>query len=261
MADARADKRTATGGKAIYGVQLGILMLESKFPRVYGEIGNARTWPFPVHYKVIQGASPDRVVRHRGEGLVNAFIDGARELTDLGVDGITANCGFLALFQDQISRACPEVPVLTSSLMQYSMIKSTLPADREVGIITISAATLSGQHLAAAGIPADAAIVGTDEVGKELSRVILDGEQRMDIDLAEQDMLEAARVLLKKNPKVGAILLECANMTPYSAAVNAMTGLPVFDMYNLTCWFQSALAPRDFLRESKAGYRAYQGLI
>lgn len=242
------DNRIATGGKAVYGAQLGILMLESKFPRIYGEIGNARTWPFPVHYKVIKGASPDLVIRQQGAGLLDAFIEGARGLTDIGVDGITTNCGFLTLFQEELSHACPEVPVLTSSLMQYGMIKSMLPAGREVGIISISAANLSEQHLAAAGVPVDATIVGTDEVGGELSRVVLNGEQRLDVGLAEQDMLEAARVLMEKNPKVGAILLECTNMTPYSASINSLIGLPVFDMYSFICWFQSALAPRDFLR-------------
>lgn len=241
------DLGVAEGGKAVYGAQLGILMLESSFPRVRGEIGNARTWPFPVHYKVIRGASPDLVVRHQGAGLVDAFVEAARELIGMGVDGITTSCGFLALFQREISRACPEVPVLTSSLMQYGAIQSMLPPGGEVGILTVSAATLTERHLAAAGVPANAAIVGTDEVGEELSRVILNGEQRLDIDLAEKDMLQSARVLLKNHPKVRAILLECTNMTPYSASVHRLTGLPVFDMYNFICWFQSALAPRDFL--------------
>lgn len=237
----------ALGGKAVYGAQVGILMLDSSCPRIRGEIGNASTWPFPVHYKVIRGASPDLVVRHQAAGLVDAFIEGARELIDMGVDGITTSCGFLALFQQELSRACPEVPVLTSSLMQYGAIRHLLPPDKEVGILTISAATLGERHLAAAGVPADVPIVGTDEAGQELSRVILDGEQRLDVRLAEQDMLKAARALLEKNPRVGALLLECTNMPPYSASVSRFTGLPVFDMYNFICWFQSALAPRDFL--------------
>ncbi len=237
----------AVGGKAVYGARVGILMLDSRFPRIRGDIGNAGTWPFPVHYKVIRGASPDLVVRHRARGLVDAFIEGARELIDMGVDGIATNCGFLALFQREISRACPEVPVMTSSLMQYSAIHRMLPPGKEVGILTISAATLGAEHLAAAGAPADTTIVGTDDVGEELSRVILDSEQRLDVKRAERDMLKAARMLLEKNPKVGAILLECTNMTPYSASVGRFARLPVFDMYNFICWFHGALAPREFL--------------
>lgn len=50
--------RVAFGGKAIFGAKLGILMLEARFPRIPGDMGNAETWPFPVLYKVVSGASP-----------------------------------------------------------------------------------------------------------------------------------------------------------------------------------------------------------
>ena len=37
---------------------IGILMLETRFPRIPGDVGNARTWPFPVRYRVVPGATP-----------------------------------------------------------------------------------------------------------------------------------------------------------------------------------------------------------
>ena len=116
----------ATGGKAIYGASIGILMLEARFPRIPGDMGNALSWPFPVHYRVVRGASPDRVVRHRAEGLLDAFIEAGRELVADGVDGITTNCGFLSLYQPQLSEALA-VPVATSSLMQAPLITSSKP--------------------------------------------------------------------------------------------------------------------------------------
>src|SRR5262249_51320525 len=57
--------RLARGGKSVYGARLGILMLEAGFPRIPGDMGNAETWPFPVLYRVVTGASPQRVVRER----------------------------------------------------------------------------------------------------------------------------------------------------------------------------------------------------
>lgn len=68
----------AEGGKAVYGASVGILMLEAQFPRIPGDMGNALTWPFLVLYKVVPGASPERVVRHEAEGLLGPFLDGAR---------------------------------------------------------------------------------------------------------------------------------------------------------------------------------------
>ena len=78
--------RIARGGKAIYGAPLGILMLDARFPRIPGDMGNGATWPFPVLYKVVPGATPDRVVRQKSQGLANAFLDAAAELVELGAE-------------------------------------------------------------------------------------------------------------------------------------------------------------------------------
>ena len=95
-------------GVFLYGAAVGILMLEARFPRIPGDVGNAATWPFPVLYKVVRGASPERVVRRKAEGLLEAFIEGARELVAEGADGIVTNCGFLSLIQDELAAACFE---------------------------------------------------------------------------------------------------------------------------------------------------------
>ena len=52
-----------------------------------------------------------------------------------------------------------------------------------------------------------------------------------------------------RHPEVGAIVLECTNMMPYSAAIRARTGLPVYDMYSFATWFHYGLEPRRFPRE------------
>ena len=89
--------RIAWGGKTLYGARVGILMLETQFPRIPGDMGNAETWPFPVLYKVVPGASPRRVVCEKAAGLLDEFLAAAAELVRLGADGITTTCGFLSL--------------------------------------------------------------------------------------------------------------------------------------------------------------------
>jgi Asp/Glu/hydantoin racemase len=232
------------GGKSVYGAALGVLMLDARFPRIPGDMGNAGTWPFPVLYKVVRGASPDHVVRRNAEGTLPLFIDAAHELVDIGAEGITTNCGFLALFQQELQEAVP-VPVLTSSLLQIALVARTLPPGKRVGVVTISARTLTARHLEAAGAPADTPIVGTDD-GVEFSRVILGNELRLDRSAAEQDVVNAALALREAYPDVGAIVLECTNMCPYAASVLRATGLPVYDIYSLVRWFQLGLAPHRF---------------
>ena len=226
---------------------IGILTLDTRFPRIPGDIGNPDTWPFPVHYKVVAGATPDVVVRQRAANALDGFKHAARQLVAEGVDGITTTCGFLSLFQRELAADCG-VPVAASSLMQYGLIQSLLAPDKRVGILTISAASLSTDHLAAAGVPLDAPVAGTDQTGTEFSRVILNDETALDVAAAEADLLATADDLVARHPDVGAILLECTNMMPYSAAISRATGLAVFDMYNFVSWFHQALGPRRFPR-------------
>jgi hypothetical protein len=140
----------ATGGKAIYGAPLGILMLEARFPRIPGDMGNATTWPFPVLYRVVKGASPERVVLNQASGLLDAFLEAAADLVDQGAEAITTNCGFLALFQRELA-AHVRVPVATSSLIQVPWVQATLPPGKRVGVITVSGGSLTPRHLQAAG--------------------------------------------------------------------------------------------------------------
>jgi len=234
----------AYGGKALYGARLGILMLEARFPRIPGDMGNAQTWPFPVLYKVVPGASPERVVTQKAKGLLNAFLDAAAELVQLGADGITTTCGFLSLYQADLARHVG-VPVATSSLMQVPFIQSVLPPGKRVGILSISAKSLTPEHLLAIGVAVDTPIGGTDD-GREFSRAIIGDEPALDVAAAEQDILDAGEALVGRHPEIGAVLLECTNMAPYARALRQHLGLPVFDIYSFVTWFHAGLAPRDF---------------
>ena len=232
------------GGKSINGASVGVLMLETRFPRIPGDVGNAATWPFPVLYRVVRDASPDRVVRQGATGLLDAFVEAGKELVRLGAEGLTTSCGFLALHQAELARACA-VPVATSSLMQVAAVEALLPPGRRAGILTISQVSLTEEHLALAGAPLDAPVGGTDD-GREFTRVILDDEPELDVDLAREDVVEGARKLVEGHPEVGALVLECTNMCPYSADVAEAVGLPVYDFVSFVTWFQSGLQPRRF---------------
>ncbi|WP_137699382.1 aspartate/glutamate racemase family protein [Marimonas lutisalis] len=232
------------GGKAVYGASVGILMLDARFPRIPGDMGNALTWPFPVHYKVVRDASPDRVVRRGAEGMLEAFIAAAQELERDGVDGITTNCGFLALFQEELAAAV-SVPVVTSSLMQVEQVNRVLPRGRRAGVLTISATSLTPLHLERARVP-EGTPIGTTEGGREFTRAILDNEEFLDVEAARADNVEAALALQKANPELGAIVLECTNMSPYAPDIARATGLPVFSIVTLVTWFRQSLVPPVF---------------
>ncbi|HET7879353.1 MAG TPA: aspartate/glutamate racemase family protein [Acetobacteraceae bacterium] len=208
-------------------------------------MGNATTWPFPVLYRVVKGASPERVVLQGAAGLLDAFLEAADELVSVGAEAITTNCGFLALFQHELAEHV-RVPVATSALLQVPWVQATMPPGQRVGVITVSAASLTPRHLAAAGVPADTPIVGT-EGGREFFRVLIRGEsQDLDVAAAEADILDAGRTLVARHPEVGAVVLECTNMPPYAAALREALGVPVFDVYSMITWWHAGLRPRRF---------------
>ncbi len=169
-------------------------MLEARFPRIPGDMGNAQTWPFPVLYRVVPGASPEKVVLQGARGLLPDFLAAAAELVRLGAEAITTNCGFLSLFQREIA-AHVSVPVATSSLMQVPWVEATLPPGKRAGLVTVSGSSLTPAHLEAAGVRLDTPMIGTEN-GREFFRVLIKAENDdMDVELARQDVVEAGRDL------------------------------------------------------------------
>jgi Asp/Glu/hydantoin racemase len=230
------------GGFNQYGFTVGILMLDTRFPRIAGDMGNATTFPFPVRYHRVAGANPDRVVRRGAEGLLPAFVEGARALECEGVGAITTNCGFLVKYQRELAAAVT-VPVFTSSLLLVPLVHRMLPAGRRVGLMTVNAASLGPEHLADAGIgPEISLAVAGMEGEKEFTRVLLGDELELDVDLAREEHARVARRLVADHPDVGAIVLECTNMPPYTADIQRETGLPVFDITTLVRMAHDALA-------------------
>jgi Asp/Glu/hydantoin racemase len=230
------------GGFNQYGFTVGILMLDTQFPRITGDMGNATTFPFPVRYHRVAGADPDLVVRRGAEGLLPAFVAGAQALEREGVGAITTNCGFLIKYQAELARAV-RIPVFTSSLLLVPLVQRTLPAGQRIGIMTVNASTLTPEHLRAAGIGADVplAVVGM-ETEKEFTRALLDNELELDVDLAREEHIRVARRLVAEHPDIGAIVLECTNMPPYTADIQRETGRPVFDITTLVRMAHDALA-------------------
>jgi len=235
------------GGKTGVCASVDIVMLESRFALRPVDFGNAATWPFPGLYRVVRGASPDRVVRRRAEGLLDAFVAAAQDLVREGADGITTNCGFLSLYQHDLAKVCG-VPVASSSLMQVPFIQRLLPLGRRVGVVTISAETLEPDHLTAAGCDPETPIAGTDPDGA-FSQAILGDRLTLDVEQAEADVLKAAQTLMTNHDDIGALVLECTNMVPYAAYLRERLGVPVYSGYSFVTWFQSGLLPARFSRD------------
>ncbi len=211
--------------------KLGILMLDTVFPRIPGDVGNERSFPFPIVKKIIKGASPQAVVVDGDSALLQPFIDGARELEASGVSAITTSCGFLAMFQRELANSV-NIPVFASSLLLCPTICSTLPAGKTVGIMTANSDTLTKKHFDGVGISQIPNVVYGMQ-GTQFGSVFVGNAETLDKSLAEREMVSVAKKMANEHPEVGAILFECTNMPPYTQAVQDATGLKVYSILSL----------------------------
>jgi Asp/Glu/hydantoin racemase len=236
-------KTVIVGGHPNYGFAVGIIMLETKFPRIPGDIGNATTFSFPVLYRIVRGASGRRVVIDRDPSLLEPFIEAGQELRREGVKMIATSCGFLAMFHRELCQAL-DVPVFTSSLVQIPLVYSVTGC-RRVGVLTANAGSLTDLHfesVGASGIP-----LAVEGVEKDyLWTVFRDDLEELDVDRAEKDVVKAAKRLVSKHSDIGGIVLECTNLPPFARSVQQAVGLPVFDIVTLINMGYEAVSRRDY---------------
>ena len=201
-----------------------MLMLDTRFPRVPGDIGNPATFNFPVLHELVRGASPQRVVRERDPALLQPFIAAGHTLVAAGASAITTSCGFLVLFQRELQAALP-VPVWTSSLL-------LLPELPRAGVVTVDAGALVAAHLRAAGADPATPIEGLT-LGCAFQQTLLQDRSTLDTHDALLQVVGAAQRLLARHPTLTDIVLECTNMPPYADAVRRATGVQVHDIMTL----------------------------
>lgn len=215
-------------------VVIGVICLDTSFTKIPGHIRNPVTFGFPVAYRVVRDATPERVVGQADPALLRPFADAARELQARGVSAITTACGFLVIFQRELAAAVT-VPLYTSSLILLPMVHRMLRPDQKVGLLVASERSLTRRHLEAIGGESVPVCVAGMEEQPEFRAVMLRGE-RDDLDAGRlrREVLAQADRLADANPDLGAMIIECTDLAPFSADVRERLGVAVFDIVMLT---------------------------
>ena len=228
----------AIRGQTTYGEAIGIIMMDTHMPFPPGSPGNATTFSYPVRYYNVEGADMQQVVFNPNPDLLPKLVAAGQALVREGVKAVTGNCGFMILYQDQLAEAL-DVPVAMSSLLQLPMISRMLKQGEKVGIISANAATLSPRHMliATQGKEVEHCIAGLEDQPCFYDAIHAENGT-LDFDCVEAEVVSVARKMLKDDPAIAVFLFECTDLPPYAAAVQAATGLPVFDyttMINHVC--------------------------
>jgi len=238
-------RRQTRRGRPLHGAKLGVVILDTRFQRFPGDIGNAATFDYPVQYAIAHGMVRGTEIRPDAETL-KVFYRAVDDLVALGVDGITTSCGFLAIMQPQLAAHSP-VPVAASSLLQVPMLQRMMPDGRQVGVLTAKKSSLTAEHFAGVGVTAPVPVEGMPD-GGVFRRNLEQGAPEIDYAAQEREVVEAAGKLIADHGDIGAIVLECTNLSPYSARIEEAFGLPVYDVITLLDWFHAGLRPRRYAR-------------
>ena len=238
----------ARKGQVGYGYSIGVLMLECNIPFIPGDVGNASTYRFPAQYRMVPGATEDAVVGRQDPALTPRIVEEAQALVAQGVRAITSDCGFFGAYQAAVAAAV-DVPVFLSSLLQAPMVVSMLGPERKLAVLVASGRTVSERLLQAVGITAElrSRLVFSGMEDKPYFRAaILDEVGELDVESVEQEVVETALTVLAKDPSVGAFLLECSDLPPYSHAIQRATGLPVFDFIGFINYVHHAVVSEPY---------------
>lgn len=200
---------------------IGILMLDTAFPRFRGDVGNPCSFTHPVTYSVVRGATPAAIVKGDLAPWVDAFIAAGQELVDAGCTALTTTCGFLTPLRDRVARET-SVPVISSAL---ELIPELIAAGRRPGILTISDTDLSVHHLSAAKVPKDVPVQGIGD--SHFATAILGNNENLNWEASRKDLIQGANALIRRAPQLDVVVLECTNMPPHAAAIAEATGREV----------------------------------
>lgn len=216
---------------------IGVLMLNTQFPRLLGDIGNAKTFSGRVRYYVVENACLDSVVSNQllAESLVDSFIAQALLAQSQGAKAILTSCGFLATIQQQLENVV-DVPVISSSLILLPSLMAQYNLN-EIAIITADASKLNANHFACIGINYEDCLIFGMEKSPVFNKVILH-DSKVDDEASCYSSLEKEVMLvihdaLSAKPNIKAILLECTNLSPYKKRMMSESKRAVYDVCSM----------------------------
>lgn len=221
---------------------LAILRLDTRFPRLPGDIACKDSFARPVRLQSIAEASVDAVVSRNPEGLdLSAFEQAVQTATE---PLITTSCGFMIYFQDRLN-ALNNRPFISSALTALPALRARY-RDEQIAILTFDADTLGAPAYAASLQGFSGPVVGLDKSG-HLYRTIKEDHAQLDAEQAAAELAQLTRQLLATHGQVKSLLLECTNLSPYRAVFRAGFEGDIIDLLTILDSLSPGLVKPEFL--------------
>ena len=214
-------------------------------PNIPGDVANATTYSFPVRFKKVNDLTIERMF-NKDIRFLNLLIEAGRELVEKGVRAIAGDCGFMTLFQREAAKRL-EVPIFLSSFLQLPFLTRIIGDEQKVGIIMVNSKIFDGALLREVGIKDMNSFYIKGLEDKEYFRkAIIEQVGWLDSDKVEKEVVSLAKEMVKEDPRIKVILLECSCLSPYGAAVQEAVNLPVFDFVTMINYIYSAVVKKKY---------------
>jgi len=231
-------------GQAIAGYPIGIIVIDTWYPLVPGNVANASTYEFPVLIKVLKGVSVERILSG-DPALLDLVIAAGNELIQGGVRSIVGACGSFAYYQKEAaSRLC--VPTFLSVMLQVPIILQSLRPDQKLGILAASSGSLTQNVFDQCGITDTSHLSITEALNLPEFQKLVHCTGSFNSHKMEMEVVEKVKAFIADHPEIGAMLIQCSDLTPYAWAIQNATNLAVFDMNTLINWVYQAVVRKPF---------------
>ncbi len=226
-------------GQLTAGVAVAILLTESSLPKLPGNPALAGTYQYHVMYARVPGKTP--------EEWKQSVADVAREMEGQGARFIVAGCSELACCQKEAKEAV-NIPVYLSALCEVPWVLVALGASQTLGIITQAAKNITKELMVTCGAAESSyeRCVVADSEGYETFSSLAAKPNRYHAGKLRNEILDIAEKLRTRNPDLGAILIECPDVMPFAADIQAATNLPVYDTISLVDYMQQVVCKKHY---------------
>ena len=232
-------------------------MLNTQFPRLPGDIGNPVSFTsFDVKpvYERVPVATVAKVVTGDGiESEVAAqLLAAATRFGKVQVDLVLTSCGYLGELQAPLQQAAG-VPVVASSLALIPFLKSVYGVDAKLGVMTFDSRRLKPHHLLLQSSPeslneqrelqsTESIVVHGMESSSAFYSMIAEDELHTDLPPLHQKLQLEVMAAAKQFREAGiaALVLECTNLSPFKKEIREATGVPVFDIVDVSRFLLAA---------------------
>ena len=153
----------------------------------------------------------------------------------------------MARFQSRIAAEL-KVPVFMSSLLQLPLVRLMHGQQANIGVLTASKQALTPAHFANCAAPMESVYIRGMEGNPEFWETIIEGKRNdFDMPRLEAEIVGTARAFAEEKA-LDALVLECTDLSAFSAPIQRAINLPVYDINSLVEYAYYAVCRKDYAR-------------